>query len=167
MWSSWKSPTIIQHWTDEGSDFTDGDGILDTTSNFISSQPLYGVSFNYDEVVQTYGTKGLVFTGFGFDTDSAGVAMIEVEIRADRMARIVDERVQLWRGSELIGVDVADESMENLKVYSGAVGAYWGVENLDPGAADFGVLLDFAPRNDMPSSNRLIFRHVKMRILYS
>jgi hypothetical protein len=166
MWSSWKSPTNIQHWTDTGSEFTDGDGVLDTTSNFVSSTSLYGVSMNYEEAVNTYGTKGLVFTGFGFDTDSTGIISVEVEIKVDRLARIVDERVQLWR-SELIGSNVADTSTENTKTYSGDLGAFWGAENIDPGAAEFGVLLDFAPRSDMPSSNRLVFRSVRMRVFYS
>jgi hypothetical protein len=165
MWSKWKTPANIQHWTDAGTDFTDGNGILDKTSNFISSTSLYGISMNYEDEVNTYGTKGLVFTGFGFDTDSTGITKVEVEIVADRVARIVDERVQLWN-SELVGSNVADTSTENRKTYTGDLGAYWGVENIDPGAAEFGVLLDFAPRSDMPSSNRLVFRTVRMRVHY-
>jgi hypothetical protein len=165
MWSSWKTPANIAHWTDEGIEFSDGDNQLDSVSNIETILPLYGISVDYNEDVNTYGAKGLIFTGFGFDSASTGISHVEIEIKADRLSRIVDDRVQLWN-SVLIGDDVSDDSTENIKVYSGAVGAYWGVENIDPGAVEFGVLLDFAPRSDMPSSNRLVFRSVKMRVNY-
>jgi hypothetical protein len=165
MWSSWKTPANIAHWTDEGIEFSDGDNQLDSVSNIETILPLYGISVDYNEDVNTYGAKGLIFTGFGFDSASTGISHVEIEIKADRLSRIVDDRVQLWN-SVLIGDDVSDDSTENIKVYYGAVGAYWGVENIDPGAVEFGVLLDFAPRSDMPSSNRLVFRSVKMRVNY-
>lgn len=160
-WTKWKTPRNIELWTDTGIEFTDGDAVLDRPTDISTVGLLYAVSQNYNSTVNTYGSRGLIFSDFGFDAGT--VAAVEVEIVAQRMARIVDSRVQLYAGTAL-GKNVADRNIENVKTYLGDLGAFWGIESVDASAANFGVLVDFAPRSDMPSSNTLIVRSVKMRV---
>lgn len=160
-WTKWKTPRQVKLWTDTGVEFSDGDAILDTPDNLSSVGLLYAVSQNYNSTVNTYGSRGLIFADFGFD--SGTINAVEVEISAQRMSRIVDTRVQLY-DNRAIGKNVADTTMDNVKVYSGDLGAFWGIETVDPASNNFGVLVDFAPRSDMPSSNQLIVRSVRIRL---
>jgi hypothetical protein len=163
-WSKWKTPATIAQDTDEGIDFTDGDGVLDQTTDLQSIALLYASAQDYNDRVNTYGSKGLIYTNFGFD---AGVVdRVELLVEAQRYSRIQDDRVQL-RVLGNGGTDVSDLSTENVKTYSGLLGAYWGMEDVDVAGMSFGALIDFAPRNDMPSSNNLIVRKVQMRVHYS
>ena len=163
-WSNWNTPANIAHDTDNGINFTDGDSVLDRTTDLQSTAPLFGSAQDYNDRVNTYGTKGLIYTAFGFP---AGVVdSVQLRIEAQRYARIHDARVQLFT-TGAVGTDVSDLSAENDKTYSGLLGAYWGMENIDVSDISFGALIDFAPRNDMPSSNNLIVRRVRMRVHYS
>lgn len=137
---------------------------MDSVENLKSVAQLYGAAQNYNDTVNTYGSKGLIYTAFAFD--AGAVTAVEVRIEAQRYARIVDSRVQLYLNGTL-GTNVADDSTENIKTYNGQLGAYWGMESVDVSLATFGVLVDFAPRNDMPSSNNLLVRSVRMRVNYS
>jgi hypothetical protein len=163
-WTNWKTPATIAQDTDEGIDFTDGDSVLDQTTDLQSTALLYASAQDYNDKVNTYGSKGLIYTNFSF---AAGVVdRVELRIEAQRYSRIQDDRVQLLAlGTS--GTDVSDLSTENIKTYSGLLGAYWGMEDIDVADISFGALIDFAPRNDMPSSNNLIVRSVKMRVHYS
>lgn len=163
-WTNWKNPATIAQDTDEGIDFTDGDSVLDQTTDLQSTALLYASAQDYNDIVNTYGSKGLIYTNFAF---SAGVVdRVELRIEAQRYSRIQDDRVQLLAlGAG--GTDVSDLSTENIKTYSGLLGAYWGMEGIDVADISFGALIDFAPRNDMPSSNNLIVRKVQMRVHYS
>jgi hypothetical protein len=163
-WSNWKTPATIAQDTDEGIDFTDGDSVLDQTTDLQSTALLYASAQDYNDRVNTYGSKGLIYTNFAF---TAGVVdKVELRIEAQRYARIQDDRVQLViTGAS--GTDVSNLIIENIKTYSGLVGAYWGMKDFDVSDVSFGALVDFAPRNDMPSSNNLIVRRVQMRVHYS
>ena len=163
-WTNWKTPATIAQDTDEGIDFTDGDSILDQTTDLQSTALLYASAQDYNDKVNTYGSKGLIYTNFSF---AAGVVdRVELRIEAQRYSRIQDDRVQLLAlGTS--GTDVSDLSTENIKTYSGLLGAYWGMEDIDVADISFGALIDFTPRNDMPSSNNLIVRKVQMRVHYS
>jgi len=163
-WSNWKTPATIAQDTDEGIDFTDGDSVLDQTTDLQSTALLYASAQDYNDRVNTYGSKGLIYTNFAFTAGS--VDRVELRIEAQRYARIQDDRVQLLIAGTS-GTDVSDLSTENIKTYSGLLGAYWGMEDVDVSGMSFGALVDFAPRNDMPSSNNLIVRKVQMRVHYS
>lgn len=163
-WSSWRAPRSVGYWTDSGIEFTDGDSVLDRASSIISQQYLTGTVLTDSREVRQLGSRGLIFTDFGFA--SGAVAEIELSVVSSKLARIIDQRVQLYL-TEAIGNNLAREDSENHQTYSGDLVQVWGVSSVaisDPG---FGVLLDFAPRPDMPSSNPLIIHSVSMRVLYS
>lgn len=159
-WTDWHSPRALALWTDTGIEFSDGTEPLDRTGNLITLEPLIGTTRN-NTVLQS-GSRGLIFTDFGFSINSA--RSVAVEILATRLARVVDDRVQLWQGSA-VGANVATATTEDLRVYSGAMDDFWRTA-VDPSRADFGLLLDLAPRPDMPSNTRPIVRSVRIRIEY-
>jgi hypothetical protein len=162
-WTRWHRPRSINYWTDSGIEFTDGDSVLDPSNTIISQSYLTGIAtsgFNLGGVNQV-SSRGLIFSDFGFT--QVPVEELELMIVCDRYARIVDERVQLYNQQPL-GINVADTSSDNQKVYSGAVSSFWRTPILSVGDPAFGVLLDFAPRPDMPSSNPLIIRSVSIRV---
>jgi hypothetical protein len=162
-WSKWHRPRSINYWTDSGIEFTDGDSILDPSNTIISQSYLTGIAssnFNIAEVNQV-SSRGLIFSNFGFL--EGPVAELELMIICDRYARIVDERVQLYNQQPL-GANVADSNTDNQKVYSGNLSSFWRTAVSSISDTAFGVLLDFAPRPDMPSSNPLIIRSVSIRV---
>lgn len=159
-WTTWRAPQQTNYWTDSGIEFAGFEKPLDRVGSLISLDPLTGTTCK-NEILPS-GSRGLIFTHFGFDVSTA--LAVEVAITADRMARIVDSAVQLWQGST-VGNNVADLDMSREKVYSGSLKDYWRC-SVNPSSDNFGVLLDFAPRLDMPSSNKLILRSVTVRIQY-
>jgi hypothetical protein len=156
-WTEWHGAGRVRYWTDSGVEFTDGDTVLDRTTNLITRDHLRGYTVNNNVVAPS--ARGLVFDQFNFDT--TGAKSLAVEIVAERMARIVDYTVQIVAGNQLLGNNVADQDMSRVKVYEGSLSEYWRTKGL---ASDFGILLDFAPRPDMPSSNPLIIRTVRVRL---
>jgi hypothetical protein len=156
-WSKYYSPRKLEYWTDSGIEF---DTAVNNTSVLISQQYLTGVALSTGNVTLA-GTRGLVFTDFGILESQC--SEIELTVRSDRLGRIVDDRVQLWNGSA-VGANIAQRSSENLQLFTGTVSDYWKTPAVNPSTVNFGVLIDFAPRADMPSSNPLIVRSIALRI---
>jgi hypothetical protein len=159
-YTSWHNASTISTYDVEGIQFTDGDSVLDNVRDLITVDNLVGVAAG--QRVSLSGSNALLFSGWRFDV--AVPLIVEVRILAQRYARIVDTVVRLTNGVAA-GDNVADLEMSNDKTYSGLLSSYWraGVDVRDP---RFGLILDFAPRDDMPSSNPLILRSVQMRIGY-
>lgn len=134
--------------------------MLDTVRNLITVNNLVGVAAG--QRVNTVGSRALLFTDFGFEAVAA--LTVEFEIEAQRLARIADSRIQLYLNSA-VGSNVATDSTENFKTYSGTLKDYWRC-SVDVSQPNFGIIVDFAPRADIPSSNPLILRSVRMRIGY-
>jgi hypothetical protein len=160
-YSKWYSPSTIAYAEPEGIDFTDGDSHLDRTSNLITVDHLKGFATTGGMVVE--GSRAVRFGGWQVDVSSA--VGLQLEIQAQRLARIVDTCVSLMQGS-VVGANVAVDTSGDVAVYEGMFSSYWRFKG-SVDADDFAVLLDFAPRDDMPSSNPFILRSVKLRLILS
>ena len=159
MWTEWRGAGRVRYWTDTGVEFTDGDGVLDRTTNLITQTHLKGYTVNTSVVAP--GARGLIFDQFGFSV--SGVRGLAVEIVAERLARIVDHAVFVLDAADrTVSQNLADLNMNRVKEYRGDLDSYWHCRSLPQ---DFGILLDFAPRPDMPSSNPLIIRTVRVQLL--
>jgi hypothetical protein len=156
-WSKYYSPRKLEYWTDSGIEF---DTAATNSAVLISQQYLTGIALSGGSLTLA-GTRGLVFSDFGIQESQC--SEIELTVRSDRLGRIVDDRVQLWNGSA-VGANVAQRSSENLQLFTGTVVDYWRSPVVNPNTVNFGVLIDFAPRPDMPSSNPLIVRSIAIRI---
>ena len=160
-YSKWYSPSTVAYAEPEGIEFTDGDSHLDRTFNLITVDHLRG--FVAKRGITVEGSRAVCFGGWHVNTSSA--VGLQLQIQAQRLARIVDTRVSLMQNG-VVGANVAVDTSGDVGVYEGLFSSYWRFKG-SVDADDFAVLLDFAPRADMPSSNPFILRSVKLRLILS
>jgi hypothetical protein len=161
-WTKWHTPKKVKSIASDEIEFTDGDDVLDSTSNIASMAPVKGVSTSYGELV-TLESQSLVFTDFGFDVDNDKVTGIEVELHVTRLARIQDRVVQLWKNNKAAGINKADLDAADIWSYGGS-NDIWKTQRNNFNNSGFGLLLDFQPHTRYPSSNTVYLRRVRMRL---
>lgn len=165
MWTKWHSPFSVSEYETDEIKFSDGDKILDSTKNINTIQSINGVSTSYGDIV-TQESNALLFTDFQFSNIS-NINKIEIKLEMSRLARIQDKQIQLYF-NEPIGSNNFDLDAADLNIYSGDEN-FWGVSfsNIDVNNTNFGVLLDFQPHIQYPSSNTVYIRKVQLRLEYT
>lgn len=159
-WTKWLLPRAVERLETDQIDFTDGDTVLDRTTNLVSVLPVYGVGTSAsDTAVSTYGSNSLLFRDFGFGGGT--VLGVEVETNIVRLSRVRDRTVQLWSGA-LIGVNRASENYDQIQRYGG-LDDIWGTTGTDFTSSGFGVVVDLQPHPQYPSSTTVIIRSVQIR----
>lgn len=143
--------------------YTDGLGVLDSTANLGSQQPVSSVATSGGGLVQR-GARSLLFGHFGFPTGLT-VQGIELELAVDRLSRVEDSVIQLWYNGGALGANRADRRLDNLKIYGG-VSDLWSVPTSFSAWSDseFAVLVDFTAHRDYPSRNTVYFRSLTLSL---
>lgn len=153
-------PRSVERLENNQVDFSDGDSVLDSVSNLVSVEPVYGVGTSAsDTAVNVYGSNSLLFRDFGFAGGT--VSGIELETDIIRLNRVRDRIVQLWTGS-LAGENRASSNYDRVQRYGGS-SDLWGVSEADYTASEFGVVIDLAPHPQYPSSTTVIIKSVRIR----
>ena len=153
---SWQHPSnIVNHETDQ---------VAWNSSFPLETQlPLTGVATSTGSMV-LQGSNALRLT---FPVAHAGRTPtgMSFRINSQRLARIEETVVQLWNGQQLVGTNQAQRSTDNLIVLGGQLNT-WAVD-LNQWSDSWAVVVDFAPRAQQPSSNRLIVYEFALRFWYA
>lgn len=163
-WSQWHKPGLAHELETTEIGLTPRDGR--SVSQFVSVEPVRSISTSFGTFIREE-SNSLVFTDWGFDAGT--LAGIELRLRVRRLARIQDKVIQLWDGTKTIGENLADLSAEDDHTY-GSESDRWGVPRdygfpLD--SPQFGVVIDLQPHTEIPCSDTVILRSVRMRVYYS
>jgi len=163
-WSPWKSPQQARQLETDEIDLVSQ--IAHKAEDFVSARPVKSISTSFGTFIREE-SNSVVFTDWGFELGA--VEGIEVRIQAARVARIQDKTVQLWDGTKTVGENLADLSAGDDHVY-GSASDRWGVPasfGFPLDSSDFGVVIDLQPHREIPCSDTVVLRSVKMRIYYS
>lgn len=159
-WTKWLLPRSVERLETDQIDFTDGDSVLNRTTDLVSVLPVYGIGTSAsDTAVNVYGSNSLLFRDFGFSGGTVGG--IELETNVVRLSRVRDRVVQLWNGA-LAGVNRASENYDQIQRY-GSISDTWGTTGIDFTNSGFGVVVDLQPHPQYPSSTTIIIRSVRIR----
>jgi hypothetical protein len=163
--TKWYSPNLVAELDQEEEvSFTDGEGILDATSNIISTLPVRGTSTSTRGLI-TRESNSLLFSNFNLPSID-NITGIEVEVHVTRLARIQDKQIQLYFNKP-VGKNLANLDAADITVY-GSSQEKWGLQfsNIDFTSNNFGVIVDFQPHTQYPSSNQIYLRSVKILVQY-
>lgn len=165
MWTKWHSPHSITEYETTEIKFSDGDNLLDSTQDVISAKSINGVSNSFGDII-TQESNALLFNDFRFQ-DIGSINKIELKLEVSRLARIQDKQIQLYFNKP-IGSNLADLSAADSNIYGGTIST-WRVkpDKIDVTDLNFGVVLDFMPHSQYPSSNTVYIRKVQLRIDHS
>ena len=165
MWTAWRAARSITQLEQNQIAYTDGQGLLDRTTDVITVDYLSGNQTSRGQLV-TVEANSLLFSDFGFSIGSATVSGIALWLETQRLSRIQDRVIQLYAGGA-VGLNRANYSAEDSQLYGGE-SDLWGLIDLpnfdDPA---FGVIIDLQPHRVMPSANPAIIRRVSMRLWLS
>jgi hypothetical protein len=162
MWTSWHSATQITQLEQDQIAYTDGAGPLDNPRDLTTVQPLRGIHTGTGRLL-TSEANALLFSGFGFDTESYTVQGIEVQLNTQRLARIQDRTIQLHY-QQAQGVNRANLLAEDVQHY-GSADDLWGLDQALPWSMpQFGVVVDLQPHVSIPSNNTVLIYSVSLRL---
>ena len=163
------SPTSISQFHDSEKDiaWTHSDDAISKTTYAVSAEPLHTIPGLWQEIYASR-TNQLICTGFNFNLVGTGVQGIEVQVGSIRLARIQDYIIQLTLNGELIGDNLADGNIQDLKIF-GSNSSLWGtnltIDNInDP---TFGIVVAFRSHVSIPHRDLIYVDQIAMRITYA
>lgn len=162
-WSQWHSPRTAQQLETSEIELQ---APMGSVRGFVSAEPVRSISTSFGTFIREE-SNSLVFTDWQFS--SGIVAGIELRLRVRRLARVQDKVVQIWDGTKTVGENLADFSAGDDHVY-GSESDRWGVSqdySFPLNSSDFGVVIDLQPHREIPCSDIIILRSVRMRVYYS
>lgn len=154
-WTNWKKPLTVVKYEEDDTSFD-----IIKPHAITSKERVTGIATGYSQM-RTSGVDAVYFSDWGWQPGQ--VLGIEVKTHVSRLARITDLTVQLTEHGEPVGKNLAKTYAENITVYGGRLDE-WRIENIDP--LTIGLILDYQPHPNYPSSELVYIRSVHMRILY-
>jgi len=115
-----------------------------------SVSPIHGVALPFGNL-KNYGSNALLFDQWG---PSGQFVQVIAHVHVLRQSRISDRLIQLWDGTKLIGKSAHSSSTENIQTYM-----FSGNFTVDH---TFGIVLDFAPHPEYPSSTTVVIKQVTL-----
>jgi hypothetical protein len=120
-------------------------------SKGVSLGAVTGISNSRGTLI-TQGSDSLLYSDFGY---IGPATRITVKLQVTRLSRVQDYQVQLWDGTQLIGLNLADPTAGDLHEY-----VFEGDYDV---TAQFGLVLDLGPHRSIPSSNLVYIRSVLVK----
>lgn len=128
-----------------------------------TQKPLLHIAVSRDRNIRQK-TWFLVCQGFNFTSLPTTIPGIELNVQMNRGGRITDDTIQLYRGQELIGDNLADLTLAQNSYYGGETDL-WG-SNL--AVADitetFGIILRYKSHPSFPHRETAMIDSVRLRI---
>ena len=118
--------------------------------NGVSVKPVTGVATSVGRLIQQ-GTDALLYSNFAY-TGSA--TTITARLKVTRLGRVQDRIIQLYNGTQLVGVNQANlaASDDQLYVFTGAFAV----------TPNFGIVIDLGPHTQYPSSTTIYIRDLAL-----
>ena len=161
-WTKWYNARAINEYEQEEIAFT---GLKNSSRSVTSITPVSGVSLSTGNLV-TKESNALLYQDFNLPSVS-NITALELEVTVSRLARIQDKQIQLYFNG-LIGSDQSNLFAPDLHVY-GRSESDWNItfDEYDFTDPEFGVVLDYQPHTQYPSSNLVYLRRVRVRLQYN
>ena len=118
--------------------------------NGVSVKPVTGVATSVGRLIQQ-GTDALLYSNFAY---TGAATTITARLKVTRLGRVQDRIIQLYNGTQLVGVNQANlaASDDQLYVFTGAFAV----------TPNFGIVIDLGPHTQYPSSTTIYIRDLAL-----
>jgi hypothetical protein len=118
--------------------------------NGVSVRPVTGVAFTGGGLIQQ-GSDALLYSNFAY---TGTATTITARLKVTRLARVQDRIIQLYNGTQLIGVNQANLDADDDQTY-----VFTGNFAVTP---SFGIVIDLGPHTRYPSSTTIYIRDLSL-----
>ena len=119
--------------------------------NGVSVRPVTGVTSTFGGGLIQQGSDALLYSNFAY---TGAATTITARLIVSRLARVQDRIIQLYNGTQLIGVNQANLDASDDQQY-----VFTGNFTVNP---SFGIVIDLGPHTQYPSSTTVYIRDLSL-----